>query len=130
MNMVTSLKTEFAQIISRCPKNLSCPKSGGAAAPLAPPARTPMGERRAKEQALLEALERPDISQLQVREFLELADEHGQARPAPSKQSDKPFFIPVPFLTGIFLVQLVVVLLFLFCFSSIFVLFFIHCFLE
>ena len=52
------------------------------------------GERRAKGQALLEALERPGISQLQVREFLELADENGQVRPAPSKESDKPFFIP------------------------------------
>ena len=52
------------------------------------------GERRAKGRALLEALERPGISQLQVREFLELADENGQVRPAPSKQSDKPFFIP------------------------------------
>ena len=41
--METSLKTDFAQIFSRCPKNLSCPKFGGAAAPLAPPARTPMG---------------------------------------------------------------------------------------
>ena len=40
--METSLKTGFAQIFSCCPKNLSCPKSGGAAAPLAPPARTPM----------------------------------------------------------------------------------------
>ena len=40
--METSLKTDFAQIFSRCPKNLSCPKFGGAAAPLAPPARTPM----------------------------------------------------------------------------------------
>ena len=41
--METSLKTGFAQIFSRCPKNLSCPKFGGAAAPLAPPpARTPM----------------------------------------------------------------------------------------
>ena len=40
--MVTSLKTDFAQIFSRCPKNLSCQKFGGAAAPLAPPARTPM----------------------------------------------------------------------------------------
>ena len=49
------------------------------------------GERRAKRRALLEALERPGISQLQVREFLELADENGQVRPAPSKQSDKPF---------------------------------------
>ena len=40
--METSLKTGFAQIFSRCPKNLSCPKFGGAAAPLALPARTPM----------------------------------------------------------------------------------------
>ena len=35
--MGTSLKTVFAQIFSRCPKNLSCPKSGGAAAALALP---------------------------------------------------------------------------------------------
>ena len=40
--MGTSLKTGFAQIFSCCPKNLSCPKFGGTAAPLAPPARTPM----------------------------------------------------------------------------------------
>ena len=40
--METSLKTGFAQIFSCCPKNLSRPKFGGAAAPLAPPARTPM----------------------------------------------------------------------------------------
>ena len=40
--MGTSLRTGFAQIFSRCPKNLSCPKFGGAAAPLTPPARTPM----------------------------------------------------------------------------------------
>ena len=40
--METSLKTDFAQIFSRCPKNLSYPKFGGAAAPLAPLARTPM----------------------------------------------------------------------------------------
>ena len=40
--METSLKTGFAQIFSCCPKNLSCPKFGGAAAPLAPSARTPM----------------------------------------------------------------------------------------
>ena len=40
--METSLKPGFAQIFSCCPKNLSCPKFGGAAAPLAPPARTPM----------------------------------------------------------------------------------------
>ena len=37
--METSLKTGFAQIFSCCPKNLSCPKCGGAPAPLA---RTPM----------------------------------------------------------------------------------------
>ena len=44
--METSLKTGFAQIFSCCPKNLSCPKFGGAAAALAPPhpARTPMIE--------------------------------------------------------------------------------------
>ena len=35
--METSLKTGFAQIFSCCPKNLSCPKFAGAAAPLAPP---------------------------------------------------------------------------------------------
>ena len=35
--MDTSLKTGFAQIFSCCPKNLSCPNFGGAAAPLAPP---------------------------------------------------------------------------------------------
>ena len=49
--METSLKTGFAQIFSCCPKKLSCPKFGGAAAPLAPPARTPMTlsiERRLK----------------------------------------------------------------------------------
>ena len=40
--METSLKTGFAQIFSRCPKYLSCPNFGVAAAPLAPPARTPM----------------------------------------------------------------------------------------
>ena len=34
--METSLKTGFAQIFSRCPKNLSYPKFGGAVAPLAP----------------------------------------------------------------------------------------------
>ena len=43
--METSLKTGFAQIFSCCPKKLSCPKFGGAAAPLAPPARTPMRGR-------------------------------------------------------------------------------------
>ena len=46
--METSLKTDFAQIFSRCPKNLSCPKFGGAAAPLAPPARTPMSTTKLK----------------------------------------------------------------------------------
>ena len=43
--MKTSLKAGFAQIFSCCPKNLSCPKFEGAAAPLAPPARTPMPSR-------------------------------------------------------------------------------------
>ena len=43
-NMETSLKTGFAPIFSCCPKNLSCPNFGGAAAPLAPPARTPMND--------------------------------------------------------------------------------------
>ena len=32
--METSVKTGFAQIFSCCPKNLSCPNFGGAAAPL------------------------------------------------------------------------------------------------
>ena len=35
--METSLKTGFAQIFSGCPKNLSCPNFGGAAAPPSPP---------------------------------------------------------------------------------------------
>ena len=42
--METSLKTGFAQVFSCYPKNLSCPNFGGAAAPLGPPARTPMFE--------------------------------------------------------------------------------------
>ena len=47
INMETSLKASLAQIFSCCPKILSCPKFGGAAAPLAPPppaARTPMAK--------------------------------------------------------------------------------------
>ena len=41
--MQTSLKTGFAQIFSCCPKKSELPKIwGGAVAPLAPPARTPM----------------------------------------------------------------------------------------
>ena len=40
--MEKSLKTGFAKIFSCYPKSLSCPKFGGAAAPLGPPARTPM----------------------------------------------------------------------------------------
>ena len=51
--METSLRTGFAQIFSRCPKNLSCPKFGGAAAPLAPPARTPMNEFPVDNQSRL-----------------------------------------------------------------------------
>ena len=34
--METSLKTDFAQIFSRCPKNLSCPKFGGLQPPSPP----------------------------------------------------------------------------------------------
>ena len=48
-NMETSLKTGFAQIFSCCPKNLSCPNFGGAAAPLASPARTPMPSSNCKK---------------------------------------------------------------------------------
>jgi len=44
--METPLKTGFAQFFSCCPKNLGCPKFGRAAAPLAPPARTPMQWRK------------------------------------------------------------------------------------
>ena len=40
--MKTSLKVGFAQIFSCCPKNLSCPKLGGAAASLAPPPPRPV----------------------------------------------------------------------------------------
>ena len=40
--METSLKPGFPQTFSYCPKNLTCPKLGGAAALLALPARTPM----------------------------------------------------------------------------------------
>ena len=42
INMETSLKASFAQIFSCCPKILSCPKFGGAAAPLAPPPPRPV----------------------------------------------------------------------------------------
>ena len=35
--METSLKASYAQIFSCCPKILSCPKFGGAAAPLVLP---------------------------------------------------------------------------------------------
>ena len=37
------LENQFCPNFSCCPKNLSCPKLGGAAAPPAPPARTPRG---------------------------------------------------------------------------------------
>ena len=52
--METSLKTGFAQIFSSCPKNLSCPQFGGAAAPLAPPARTPMTTLQQNEKTIRE----------------------------------------------------------------------------
>ena len=51
--MQTSLKTGFAQIFLCCPKTLSCPKFGEAAAPPrpppSPPARTPMRMIMAKD---------------------------------------------------------------------------------
>ena len=50
--METSLKTDFAQIFSRCPKFW-----GGAAAPLAPPARTPMGRFESIPSIFLKVLE-------------------------------------------------------------------------
>ena len=52
--METSLKTGFAQVFYCCPKNLSCPNFGGAAAPLAPPARTPMQTVKKKTDKCLE----------------------------------------------------------------------------
>ena len=58
-------------------------------------ARRAASEKRAKGRALLEALERPGISHLQVQEVLELADGRAQARPAPLRQPpDEPFIIP------------------------------------
>ena len=51
--METSLKTGFVQIFSCCPKNLSCPNFAGAAAPLAPPARTPMSVPTLQEPYLI-----------------------------------------------------------------------------
>ena len=39
--METSLETDFAQIFSRCPTNLSCPKFGAAADPLPPSPPSP-----------------------------------------------------------------------------------------
>ena len=42
--METSLKASFAQIFSCCPKILSCPKFGEAAAPVAPSGPYAYGE--------------------------------------------------------------------------------------
>ena len=51
--METSLKTGFAQIFSRCPKKSELPKIwGGAAAPLAPPARTPMSATQSLQRSV------------------------------------------------------------------------------
>ena len=44
--METSLKSGFTQIFSCCPKNLSCPKFVGAAAPPRPPGPYAYGWRR------------------------------------------------------------------------------------
>ena len=77
--METSLKTGFAQSFSRCPKNLSCPKFGGAAAPLAPPARTPMVPPRETSPAIVisepffaRTYVRPDFVAIRRRKFAAL----------------------------------------------------------
>ena len=46
--MVTSLKTDFAQIFSRCPKNLSCPKIWGGCSPPRPPGPYAYGWERGR----------------------------------------------------------------------------------
>ena len=53
--METSLKTDFAKFSLAAPKNVSWPKFGGAEAPLALPARTPMAaiNRLRREGCLL-----------------------------------------------------------------------------
>ena len=60
--METSLETGFAQIFSCCPKNLTCPNFGGAAAPLAPPARTPMRKQMKKKKKKKERKKRKEKS--------------------------------------------------------------------
>ena len=71
--METSLKTGFAQVFSCCPKNLSCPKFGGAAAPLAPPARTPMRvgvhKGHAKENVTKRRPQTPEKRRLFMADF-------------------------------------------------------------
>ena len=57
--MEKSLKPGFAQIFSCSPKNLSYPKSGGAAAP---PARTPMIKLTIKTSKLVEISSKNSIS--------------------------------------------------------------------
>ena len=55
--MEKSLKTGFAKFFCCYPKSLSCPKFGGAAAPLDPPARTPMRFRDIQKSAKSQNLE-------------------------------------------------------------------------
>ena len=64
-NMVTSLKTGFAQIFFCCPKKPELPKLWGAAAHLAPPARTPMALLLKRREFGLE-LKRGDLARVQT----------------------------------------------------------------
>ena len=76
------------QIFSCCPKYLSCPKFGGAGAPLAPPARTPMELRKREHEnktgkngespKLSENLEQAKLGQVRKRVWiLEIWSENG-----------------------------------------------------
>ena len=80
--MPTSLKTGFAQIFSCYPKNLGCPKFGGAAAPSPPPVRTPMKTLGKLEENLSE-----------TSDYFTVASCPPMPRPrahAPNKQGGKP----------------------------------------
>ena len=57
--METSLKANFAQIFSICPKILSCPKFGGAAAPLVAPGPHAYVNRQQTEWNILHKLSPP-----------------------------------------------------------------------
>ena len=61
--METALKPGFAKIFSCCPKNTSCPKFKGAAAPLdpPPPTRTPMAVIRSRIEFFLTSMRKLKI---------------------------------------------------------------------